>query len=336
MPSTTVASSSAPHCPQTFAQYGSPLKRPSIIRSLPDAVASDVTSIERMRMASASPTSAPSTAPGSVPSCPPLMAGVITGPQQPGAVLATMCPPSRTVPTTSALGPMMPSQKRSTYTVSAAVATAGRDSMVAMRRSSHAGSVGASLRRERGAGEHRREHRRPGGEAQRAAEPGDGRRGADRGRAGERPEVAATRDERHRARHRGAVRAVRRGTEHGRGDDGDDRAEHRPAGQRSAQRGHEDDEPRADRGDAACAGHEPPAPEPHEHAVARQAPERQREREDGEPGGGDRGARAALGSQVHGAPVVGGTLDEEGQERDGAEEHQGAATPPGATSAPSI
>src|SRR4051812_31156806 len=84
MPSTTVASSSAPHCPQTFAQYGSPLKRPSIIRSLPDAVASDVTSIERMRMASASPTSAPSTATGSVTSCPPLMAGVIIGPQQPG------------------------------------------------------------------------------------------------------------------------------------------------------------------------------------------------------------------------------------------------------------
>jgi hypothetical protein len=114
MPSTTVASSSAPQLAQTFAQYGSPLKRPSIVRSLPDAVASDVTSIERIRIAIASPTSAPSTLTGSVTSCPPLIAGVIIGPQQPGAVLATIVPPSRTVPSTSAPGPMMPSQKRST------------------------------------------------------------------------------------------------------------------------------------------------------------------------------------------------------------------------------
>jgi len=114
IPSTTVASSSAPQLAQTFAQYGSPLKRPSIVRSLPEAVATDVTSIERIRIAIASPTSAPSTFTGSVTSWPPLIAGVIIGPQQPGAVFATIVPPSRTVPSTSALGPMMPSQKRST------------------------------------------------------------------------------------------------------------------------------------------------------------------------------------------------------------------------------
>ena len=77
--------------------------------------------MSRIRMTIASPTSAPSTATGSVTSWPPLMAGVIIGPQHPGAVLATMCPPSRTVPTTSALGPMIPSQKRFTKTVSAAL-----------------------------------------------------------------------------------------------------------------------------------------------------------------------------------------------------------------------
>ena len=90
MPSTTVASSAAPHPGQTLAQYGSPLKRPSTNVSLPDAVAREVTVMSRIRITIASPTSAPSTATGSVTSCPPLMAGVIIGPQQPGAVLATM------------------------------------------------------------------------------------------------------------------------------------------------------------------------------------------------------------------------------------------------------
>ena len=66
------------------------MKRPSIIRSLPEAVASDVTEMSRMWIATASPTSAPSTSTGSVTSWPPLIAGVIIGPQQPGAVLATM------------------------------------------------------------------------------------------------------------------------------------------------------------------------------------------------------------------------------------------------------
>ncbi len=117
MPSTTVASSSRPHDSHTLAQYGSPLKRPSIMRSLPDAVASDVTEMSRMWIAIASPTSAPSTSTGSVTSWPPRIAGVIIGPQQPGAVLATMCPPSRTGPSISVLGPMIPSQNRSTKTV---------------------------------------------------------------------------------------------------------------------------------------------------------------------------------------------------------------------------
>ncbi len=114
MPSTTVASSARPQLAHTFAQYGSPLKRPALVRSLPEAVAIEVTSMEQIRIAIASPTSAPSTATGSVTSWPPLMAGVIIGPQQPGAVLATMWPPSRTGPSSSDDGPMMPSQKRST------------------------------------------------------------------------------------------------------------------------------------------------------------------------------------------------------------------------------
>ena len=84
------------------------------MRSFPDDVAMEVTSIEQIRIAIASPTSAPSTATGSVTSWPPLMAGVIIGPQHPGAVLAMMCPPSRTGPSCSDEGPMMPSQKRST------------------------------------------------------------------------------------------------------------------------------------------------------------------------------------------------------------------------------
>ncbi len=126
MPSTTVASSSAPHLAHTLAQYGSPLNRPSIRRSFPDAVAMEVTEMSRMWMATASPTSAPSTATGSVTSWPPLMAGVIIGPQQPGAVLATMWPPSRTGPSISLDGPMMPSQKRSTNTVSAPCLVVGR------------------------------------------------------------------------------------------------------------------------------------------------------------------------------------------------------------------
>ena len=46
--------------------------------------------MSRIRMTIASPTSAPSTATGSVTSWPPLMAGVIIGPQHPGAVFATM------------------------------------------------------------------------------------------------------------------------------------------------------------------------------------------------------------------------------------------------------
>ena len=87
------------------------------MRSLPDAVARDVTEMSRMWIAIASPTSAPSTSTGSVTSWPPLIAGVIMGPQHPGAVLATMCPPSRTGPSISVPGPMIPSQNRSTKTV---------------------------------------------------------------------------------------------------------------------------------------------------------------------------------------------------------------------------
>jgi hypothetical protein len=64
IPSSRVSGHSVPHSAQTAAQYGSPLKRPSIAWSLPDAVASDVTAMSLIRMAIASPTSAPSTATG--------------------------------------------------------------------------------------------------------------------------------------------------------------------------------------------------------------------------------------------------------------------------------
>ena len=51
-----------------------------------------------MRIAIASPTSAPSTKTGVQTSCPPRIAGVIIGPQQPGAEFQTMWPPSATGP----------------------------------------------------------------------------------------------------------------------------------------------------------------------------------------------------------------------------------------------
>src|SRR5689334_3808959 len=100
------------------------------------------------RIAIASPTSAPSTATGRVTSCPPLIAGVIIGPQQPGAVLATMWPPSRTGPSISEPGPMIPSPNRSTKMVSAArtpVSTAMTSSSLALDRTADA-TTGAARR----------------------------------------------------------------------------------------------------------------------------------------------------------------------------------------------
>src|SRR5690349_11989214 len=121
IPSTRVSGHSVPHSAQTGAQYGSPLKRPSIAWSLPDAVASDVTSIALMRIAIASPTSAPSTATGCATSWPPRIDGVIIGPQQPGVVLTTMWPPLATGPSIVTSGPSSPSVKVSTNTVWRAV-----------------------------------------------------------------------------------------------------------------------------------------------------------------------------------------------------------------------
>src|SRR5690348_9754823 len=128
MPSIRVAGHSAPQPGQTGAQYGSPLKRPSIAWSLPDAVAIDVTSMSRMRIAIASPTSAPATATGWATSWPPRIAGVIIGPQQPGAVLTTMWPPSATGPSIGTSGPSSPSVNVSTKTVRWGAAVAGTGS----------------------------------------------------------------------------------------------------------------------------------------------------------------------------------------------------------------
>ena len=79
-----LAATRSPQPGHTGAQYGSPLKRPSIGRSLPELVAIEVTSMSRMRIAMASPTSAPATATGVDTSWPPRIDGVIIGPQQPG------------------------------------------------------------------------------------------------------------------------------------------------------------------------------------------------------------------------------------------------------------
>jgi hypothetical protein len=98
------------------------LERPSISRSFPDAVALDVIAMSRMRMTTASPTSAPATATGWHTSCPPRIAGVIIGPQQPGVEFHTMCPPSRTGPSIGTSGPSSPSVNVSTKTVEAACA----------------------------------------------------------------------------------------------------------------------------------------------------------------------------------------------------------------------
>ena len=117
IPSTRVSGHSVPQPGQTGATNGSPLKRPSIGWSLPDDVAIDVTEMSRMRRTTASPTSAPSTATGRVTSWPPRIAGVIIGPQQPGAVFATMWPPSATGPSISTSGPSRPSVNSSTNTV---------------------------------------------------------------------------------------------------------------------------------------------------------------------------------------------------------------------------
>src|SRR4051794_11085185 len=99
------------------AQYGSPLKRPSIAWSLPEAVAREVTAMSLMRIAIASPGSAPSTATGVHTSCPPRIDGVIIGPQQPGVEFHTMWPPSATGPSIGTSGPSRPSVKVSTRTV---------------------------------------------------------------------------------------------------------------------------------------------------------------------------------------------------------------------------
>ena len=79
-----------------------------------------MTSIFLMRIAIESPTVAPSTRTGCVTSCPPRKRGVIIGPQQPGAVLATIVPPSASGPSMGSAGSSTLLVKRSTVTVLAA------------------------------------------------------------------------------------------------------------------------------------------------------------------------------------------------------------------------
>ena len=117
-PSHLVGGFRSPHRGQRPATNGSPSNRPSTAALVPDAVASDVTVMSLIRIAMASPTSAPSTATGIVTSCPPRRHGVSIGPQQPGAVFATILPPSRTGPSIGRVGSSTPSVNRSTSTVS--------------------------------------------------------------------------------------------------------------------------------------------------------------------------------------------------------------------------
>ncbi len=117
IPSSRVSGHSNPQPGQTAAQYGSPLKRPSIAWSLPDEVAVEVTAMSLIRIAIASPTSAPSTATGVQTSWPPRIDGVIIGPQQPGVEFQTMWPPSATGPAIGTSGPSSPSVNVSTITV---------------------------------------------------------------------------------------------------------------------------------------------------------------------------------------------------------------------------
>src|SRR5260370_648398 len=76
-----------------------------------------------MRIAMASPTSAPATATGRVTSWPPRIAGVIIGPQHPGAVFATICLPSLTGPSIGSAGSSNPFVNSLTNSVSAPAST---------------------------------------------------------------------------------------------------------------------------------------------------------------------------------------------------------------------
>ncbi|MNF98682.1 hypothetical protein D3C84_815530 [compost metagenome] len=74
----------------------------------PDEVASDVTRMLLILIATASPICAPAMATGCVTSWPPSKAGVIIGPQQPGGVPVISVPPSASGPSIGWPGPMMP------------------------------------------------------------------------------------------------------------------------------------------------------------------------------------------------------------------------------------
>ena len=117
MPSSRVSGHSVPQPGHTGAQYGSPLKRPSIAWSLPDEVAErgdrDVLDADRDRVAHLGALDAT----GVHTSWPPRIAGVIIGPQQPGVEFHTMCPPSATGPAIGTSGPSRPSVNVSTTTV---------------------------------------------------------------------------------------------------------------------------------------------------------------------------------------------------------------------------
>src|SRR5579862_2691106 len=99
------------HC---FATYGSSIKHPSREVSTPTEAAFDLTSIFPTVMSIESLGRAPFTATGFDTSCPPLMLGVIIGPQHPGAVRKVIDPPSLIGPSSVELGPIIPFVKTST------------------------------------------------------------------------------------------------------------------------------------------------------------------------------------------------------------------------------
>ena len=121
--------------------------------SLPDEVASEVTSMSLMRIATASPGRAPSTATGWQTSCPPRIEGVIIGPQQPGVEFQTMWPPSATGPSIGTSSPSRPSVNVSTRIVwRASPVRAGGCWMAIGKSSCRAGSGPVNHRRPGAAG----------------------------------------------------------------------------------------------------------------------------------------------------------------------------------------
>ncbi len=115
VPFTSYSGHISPQAGHFFATKGSPTKAPSTGLSTPELDAFDRIFISSTFIAIASPIFAPSTFTGRATSWPPLMFGVIIGPQHPGDVTKTIFPPSVTFPAISTSGPIIPSVSLELY-----------------------------------------------------------------------------------------------------------------------------------------------------------------------------------------------------------------------------